>query len=400
MQMQHPDRGRGVIAFFCLLILAGCSDTASAPIEAPASHVTKQWDATASVYWNDVARDLVVASGANAFQAIRGYALVSAAQYNAAVTAEKAKQRDIHASVRASVAAASATVLSYLHPSSATEIEATLDAFLTEPGWPGDAHRNVAAGAAVGRDIAMGVIARAQSDNFFAPWSGTVPTGPGLWSSSAPPIGVLFGQARTYFLASGDQFRPPAPPEFGSTAFDAALAEVRHYSDTRTAEQDASAKLWALPAGTHAPSGYWNEVAAQLAVRYHMSERRAAHLFALMNMVGFDAIVAAHDAKYAYWTIRPSQADPGISLAVGLPNFPSYPSNHAALSAGMARILGAVFPAEQNRLDALAEEAALSRLYAGIHYRFDNDVGLDLGRQIAALALSLDVRGHEPFPLD
>ena len=141
-------------------------------------------------------------------------------------------------------------------------------------------------------------------------------------------------------------------------------------------------------------------MAGELAVRYRLNERDAAHLFALMNMVGFDALIASHDGKFAYWHIRPSQADPGIQLAVGLPNFPSYPANHATLSAAMARILGATFPAERARLDGLAEEAALSRVYGGIHFRFDTDAGLVLGRTVAAWALAHDVVGHEPFVLN
>lgn len=109
-------------------------------------------------------------------------------------------------------------------------------------------------------------------------------------------------------------------------------------------------------------------------------------MFALINMVAFDAIVASHEAKYHYWLLRPTMADPAITLAIGLPNFPSYPSNHAAISAGMARILGHVFPAEKVRLDAHAEEAAFSRVLGGIHFRFDGEAGLELGRQVAAWA--------------
>jgi len=131
---------------------------------------------------------------------------------------------------------------------------------------------------------------------------------------------------------------------------------VRHMSDTRTPEQEASAKFWNLPAGTHQPPGYWNEEATTLSVRYRLDERKTAHTLALLNMVAYDAIVASHEAKYFYWLIRPSQADAGIVLPIGLPNFPSYPSNHATISAGMARVLGARFPSESGRLDALAEE--------------------------------------------
>ena len=145
--------------------------------------------------------------------------------------------------------------------------------------------------------------------------------------------------------------------------------------------------------------GYWNEEAAALIAQYRLGERKATHLLALMNMVGWDALVATHHVKFTYWLLRPSQADPTIQLAVGLPNFPSYPSNHATLSSGMAAILGAEFPAESARLGALADEAAMSRLYGGIHYRFDNEAGLTLGRAIAAWALAQDVVGHRPFVL-
>jgi membrane-associated phospholipid phosphatase len=92
-------------------------------------------------------------------------------------------------------------------------------------------------------------------------------------------------------------------------------------------------------------------------------------------------------------------ADPSITLPIGLPNFPSYPSNHAAISAGMARVLGAAFPSERARLDDLAVEAAWSRVYGGIHYLFDGEAGVDLGRKVAAWAIARDVKNHEPFVL-
>jgi hypothetical protein len=65
----------------------------------------------------------------------------------------------------------------------------------------------------------------------------------------------------------------------------------------------------------------------------------------------------------------------------------------------MAAIIGSVFPEEQRRLDAAADEAALSRVYGGIHYRFDGEVGLALGRKVAAWALQHDVVGRQSFVL-
>src|SRR5256714_15099845 len=88
-----------------------------------------------------------------------------------------------------------------------------------------------------------------------------------------------------------------------------------------------------------------------------------------MNMAALDANIASHDAKYTYWLIRPTQADPLITLAIGLPNHPSYTSNHAAISTTVARILGSVFPRERRRLAAMADEAGLSRPFAGVLHR-------------------------------
>lgn len=380
------------------LALAACSDNTDTPVTPDASMLADRGRATesgAAVYWNGVARELVVKYKFNPFQAIRGYAVVSVAQDHAATAASEAgehKHRGAQPSMRAAIGTASVTALSYLFPAEASALGTLLDQQLATPApRPGE---DVDAGRAVGQVAGDDAVAHTMADNFFAPWSGTVPVGPGLWFSSAtppaPPVGVLFGQATPYFLTSGDQFRPPPPPVFGSAAFLAGLAEVRQVADTRTAEQDSLAKFWAFPVGTYAPAGYWNEAAAGLVVRHHLSDREAARVFAVMNMVGFDAIIATHDAKYAYWGIRPSQADPGIKLAIALPNFPSYPSNHAALSAAMARILGSFFPAERRRLDGLADEAALSRLYGGIHFRLDNDTGLRLGRTVAHWALCHD----------
>ena len=387
------------------VVFAACSEGSIptrelSPSRAKTADAIKPWESNAAVHWDGVARDMVAQNGSNPFQAIRGYAIVTLAQYNAAIEAEKASaDGGSSPSVHFAIASASVVAREYLCPAKTSVREALLQEFLADPSWPADAHTDMVTGDAIGRAAAAQVVARAQTDNFFAPWSGTVPVGPGLWFSNTPPVGAAFGQAKTYFLESGSQFRPEPPPLFGSPEYLAALSEVRHFSDFRTPEQDADAKFWNLPTGTYQPPGYWNEVGTTLAVKYHLGERDAAHMLALMNMVAFDGVVASHEAKYYYWFIRPSQADPLIILSVPLPNFPSYPSNHAAVSAGMARILADRFPAEKARLDSLAEAAALSRVLGGIHYRFDGDAGVELGRKVAAWALAHDAKGHELFTL-
>jgi PAP2 superfamily protein len=254
----------------------------------------------------------------------------------------------------------------------------------------------------VGRAVGANVVASAGTDRFNAPWTGTIPVCPGCWHPNTPglpPIHPQQGQMRPFFMTSGDQFRPAPPPAFGSSEYLAALAEIRHFSDTRTREQDSIAKFWAFPAGTFLVAGFWNSVASDLIVQFHQDERKAAHTLALMNMAALDALTASHEAKYYYWLIRPTQADPLITLSIGLPNHPSYPSNHAAVSTTNARILGSIFPSEAGRLAAMADEAGLSRLYGGIHYRFDKTAGEEIARNVAALALQLDVNGHEAFAL-
>lgn len=377
--------------------MVACTDrpTATGPVAiSPNANAVKFWDDNAAVHWNGVANDLALKYGGNPFTTTRGLAVVSVAGYNALIAAERASTGRVHPSGHAAISAASVVALTYLFPDEAAALETQLDEYLAADGWPGNRNTDVASGEVIGRDIAAQVVTRAQGDRFFAPWTGTVPTGPGIWFSDTPPIGPMWGKAKPYFLLSGDQFRPPPPPAFGSPEFLAALAEVRRISDTRTAEQQRIAEFWAV----NGP-GYFNAQARTLAVQYRRTERETAHTLALMNMAAFDCIIASHDTKFFYWLLRPVMADPGIKLAIGMPNFPSYASNHAVISAGITRVLGTSFPADRERLDSLAEEAAMSRLYAGIHYRFDSEVGLALGRKVADWALAHDVTGHEPFVL-
>lgn len=199
-------------------------------------------------------------------------------------------------------------------------------------------------------------------------------------------------------MTRGDQFRPDAPPAFGSPAFLAALAEVRKYSDQRTQRELDIARHWGDGASTYTPAGHWNRIAADLAIWYNLGERDAARVLASLNMAMMDAGTAVWDAKYTYWMIRPSQADAAITTPVGLPNFPAYVSGHSAFSGAAAEVLAHFLPGEATSLRAQAEEAAMSRLYGGIHFRFDSEVGLRMGRAIGALAVAqAKARGGATF---
>lgn len=374
-----------------LALTIGCASEVLAPAEVLQS-TARFWEAGATVRWNAIAREETRSGTLNVFTGTRMLAYLSLAQYQAAVTAKKAQERGEHPSIAAAVGGASAALLSAapFFPARAAFFEAELDAQEAGLQWPGEAHRDFAAGEAIGRAVAAEVLVRAAGDGFTPSNVGvTVPVCPGCWFSAPGllPVFPRLGEMRPFLLSSGSQFRPDPPPAFGSAVFLSALAEVRRFSDTRTPEQDASARFWALPNGYAVIPAYNYQIASEEIVKFHMAELRAAHVMALMGMASMDAFIACHDAKYAYWLIRPSQADPAITLSVPLPNFPAYPSNHACITGAAMAVLASLFPSDAAYLNGLADDAALSRVVGGIHYRFDGDVGLALGRQVAAWAV-------------
>jgi len=140
--------------------------------------------------------------------------------------------------------------------------------------------------------------------------------------------------------------------------------------------------------------------ASEMIVSHRNSERETARVLALANMAAFDVLNACFDAKFAYYLIRPSQADPLINLPVGLPNHPSYPSGHSCITSAYATVLASVFPDESERLQGMVVEAGLSRMYGGLHYRFDCEVGQALGRDVAEWVMRVTAGGHTAIPLD
>jgi hypothetical protein len=376
------------------LALGACTDTPAAPsgpLEVPPV-------GTASARWNEIARTLVVKHRPNNPAAFRLFAYLAQAQYSAATIAEG---RDVR-TVPGAVAGASATLLAYVFPGEAQSLDSIVrvEAAIAAAANSADASRPdvpvpFARGDTIGREAGRLIVARAQNDRFDAAFTGQIPSGPGLWVVRPPttPLMPALGQMRPFVLATASQYRSAPPPAFGSPEFQAALAEVRQVARTRTAEQTRIAQEWALPPGTILPAGAWNKAAVDLAVQARLTDRASARILAAMHGAMMDATIAVHDAKYTYWYIRPSQADTTITLAIGLPAHPSYPSNHTAASVAAARVLGAFFAEEAARLDAMAEEAGLSRLYGGIHYRFDIDAGAVLGRAVARATLDRDGLG-------
>jgi len=386
-----------------IVLFNGCADPITdqsfvrAPVAALRDAAVPLGDATASVRWSAITRDYIAAQPTatkpNPVAAFRAFAYLSLAQYRAVLSAGEVPGVPPHASPQGAVAGASAVVLSALFPADAPFFESLVHLQMSEAGESNNGPSAFAAGVELGRAIGAAVVELARSDRFDAVWTGTVPIGPGYWTSDfnppRPPQLPLLGQMRPLVMESGDQFRPPPPPTFGSPAFLAALQEVRQISDNRTPEQIRLAEYWALTTGS-LTSGFWNEEATKRISRYRLNERRAARTLALMSIAAMDATIACYDAKYTYWLIRPYKADRAITVPITKPNHPSYPSSHACSSAASASVLAAIFPSEAAELMAMADQAGESRIYAGIHYRFDKDAGLTIGRQVAGLALSRD----------
>jgi membrane-associated phospholipid phosphatase len=387
--MSHQSPAFPRIAVVALaLSLGACSDDPTAA-QTPDRELPAVAGPTLS--WNQTARELI-ASRAVTVQPVqtRVLAYLSVAQYNAIVAAEDAAGK---ASPAAAAAAASLVVLKSFFPLDSAMLDEKLRVQKATAPWPEEPVRDVAAGETIGRTIGAQVLAYAATDNTNLTTRPPNPGGPGSW------IGVNslrgFYGSRTFALTSGDQFRPPPPPAFGSAEFNAALAEVRALTDGRTPAQLAMVLDW----GPKGPA-YLNGHAAEMIVKYNRSDREAARLLALANMAGFDVANACFDGKFAYYLIRPSQADPQIKLGIALPNHPSYPSGHSCFTAAYSTVIANAFPEENARLTGWIEDAGMSRVYGGLHYRFDCKAGQDLGRKVALQVLQVMGSGRGAIALD
>ena len=262
---------------------------------------------------------------------------------------------------------------------------------------------DLAAGLARGRSIATRVLARASTDGT----SNAVGT-PAQWASLAtaaqargeipwisreiparPPMLPNFGAVQAWSLTSADiaSVRPPAPPSTSSAQMKTETAEVRQTVEHLTREQRAIAQKWNDGAGTYTPPGHWNDIAADHVRDAQMSEVRAARTFALLNMAMHDASVACWEAKYVYFNPRPSQMDPAIKTDIGLPNFPAYPSGHSTFSGAAAAVLSYAFPGSAAEFAQAADEAGISRLYGGIHFRSDITEGKAHGTRVGSFTV-------------
>ncbi|MDX2286207.1 MAG: phosphatase PAP2 family protein [Bacteroidia bacterium] len=304
----------------------------------------------------------------------------------------------------AAVAAVSKAVLSAMFPLEKEFIAAKaaehLDA-LKRSGM--QVQSDLTAGDSLGRAVAALVLARASSDGMRKAQTSRAISDSIRDAAQARlgwhwenledpvrPVGItpLFGKVRPWCIPSVEAVRPVPPPAPGSPEFEADAAELKEIAENLTAEQRRIANFWSDGIGTYTPPGHWNRRASEYMVQARFNPLRSARTFAYLNMAMMDAGISCWDAKYYYHYPRPSQAIPGFKTILGIPNFPSYTSGHSTFSAAAAAVLSHIFPQDAAAFEAWAEEAAMSRIYAGIHFRFDAEVGNDQGKQVAAYTIA------------
>jgi membrane-associated phospholipid phosphatase len=285
-------------------------------------------------------------------------------------------------------AAIAGTAVGLLTPFFAKE-EANLKAMAAELGQTrllmGANYRSdIDAGFALGQAVAQKALARAATDGSDAKWTGTMPTGPGRWVGK-DPLEPLMGTWKPWLMTRGDQFRPEPPPAVGSAEFQEELALLKRINSSPTPSQRAIATNFAVKGLDFV----W-EPGYALVRRERLSVPREVRLLAPFAALHMDAYIAAHDAKYIYWSLRPNMADPTIVPLIPQPNHPAYVSNAAIIASAVAELVGYMFPQQAAHWRYLGEEAGLSRIYGGIHYPSDERVGNQMGKSIAALAIQRD----------
>jgi hypothetical protein len=227
------------------------------------------------------------------------------------------------------------------------------------------------AGFDLGKRIAEKEIDHTKDFVTTAQWDGKIPDKPGLWRGKFAMF-PMAGQNKTVVLESGSEFRPGPPPDFAKE-----MEEMKNYKQTFRSLSNAfywANQSWFMD---YLPKKIFES-------NLHLNPPRVARIAAIASIASYDGFVACWDAKYTFWGIRPSQYDTTYRPAILMtPPFPGYPSGHAAISGVMAEIYSYFFPEEKELFKQKAKEAAESRFQAGIHFRTDNDVALELGKKVA-----------------
>lgn len=415
--------------------------------------MVKYWSAGAVLRWNEILRDLVTkhnlppyqnADGtyplpdaanplaypqfpfANPPYAARAYAYVSAAQYDALVTAwhyKKLYNRKAPYTVDSSlnvlipktdlpsypsedavVAGVVGELMKLLFPGDQDFIQSKIEEHERARIISGaNVRSDIEAGEALGKAVAQKFVARGRTDRAGAAagnqamWTkledDAIARGETPWYSlelpKRPPMLPAFGKVKPFLFDSltAVSLRPGPPPLVKSKQMIEETEEIYQYVKNTTRERTRIVHFWADGVGTYTPPGHWDEIAAGDFIAKNFSEVRWARNMALLNMALMDAAIVCWDTKYYYFNPRPTQLNPNIKTVTGIPNFPAYISGHSTFSGAAAAILGHIIPERATAYDAMAQEASLSRMYAGIHYKSDCSTGLEVGKNVGNYAV-------------
>ena len=382
------------------------------------------------VHWNRILIGIVRTPGAQpaTVHPTRAFAMLHAALYDAVNAIDRThapylirlRSAPRGASQQAAAAAAAHGVLVALYPARSAQIDAQFDQSLTDVPEGSGKKEGIAIGAEVARRI---VALRADDGSGAQPPKYVFGTMPGAYQSTPPnfpsqPQFTHWSHVRPFALERADQFRPRSPPPLTSDAYGNAVNELKSLGtaagSTATADQALTGRFW-----NGAIQNYWNEIAQTASLLGSLTTAQNARLFTLLNLAVADGVIAFYDAKYAYNFWRPvtairsadtdgnpkTEADPDWLPEVGktAPD-PSYPGAHAVISAAAAAVLtdvlgtepfkfsvtSEVMPGAERSFESLAaaaQEATLSRIYAGQHFRFDLSAGQRLGHEVADLVL-------------
>lgn len=282
-----------------------------------------------------------------------------------------------------------------------------------------------------GKLMAMAILTWARTDGGHEAWGPlrraqavyVPPSGPGRWSATPPAFEPAllpwWGDVRPFVLQSSAECAAPPPPAYSEkpdSAFFKEAQEVHTISTAATQAQRQVALYWAdEPQKTPTPAGHWNFIATDLLGLQKATLAQAANAYAQLNIAMADAFIASWKTKYTVNLVRPvtyvqlvidSNWEPGF---LPTPPFPEFPSGHSVQSSAAAQVMDQVFGAEKPFTDnthndrgwgprqfssfqAAANEAAVSRLYAGIHFRSGVELGQVQGRCVGQKTLALKLK--------
>ncbi len=415
--------------------------------------IVKYWSAGAILRWNEILRELVakhnlppyqnddntypIPSAANPLAypqfpfanppyAARAYAYVSAAQYDALVSAwhykklyNRAAPYKVDATVKvlipasdlpsypsedAVIVGASVEMLKLLFPGDQDFIQQKAEEHKRSRIIAGaNVRSDIEAGEALGKLVAQKFVTRARGDRAGvavgtpASWAkleaDCIARGETPWYSlevpKRPPMLPGFGKVKPLLFDSLTviALRPGPPPLVNSDKMKDETNEIYDYVNNPTRERTKIVHFWADGVGTATPAGHWDAIAAEDFITKNFSEVRWARNIALINMALMDAAIVCWDTKFFYYNPRPCQLDPNIKTITGVPNFPAYISGHSTFSGAAAAVLGHIVPEKATDYQAMAQEASNSRMYGGIHYKSDCVVGLSVGKNVGNYAV-------------